>query len=100
MTAVNYQQILAEAAKVARATPGRGRVADYIPALAEAPAEAFGMAMTTADGKLYYGAEDREQPFSIQSISKLFTLVLAIAHGGDALWQGMGREPSGNPFNP
>ncbi|HET9169506.1 MAG TPA: glutaminase [Actinospica sp.] len=95
---MNYQQILVEAAEVARATAGRGRVADYIPALAEAPAEAFGLAMATADGELY-GVGDWEQPFSIQSISKLFTLVLAIAHGGDTLWQGVGREPSGNPFN-
>jgi len=98
MAAVNYQRILVEAAEVARATAGQGRVADYIPALAEAPADAFGMALATADGELY-GVGDWEQPFSIQSISKLFTLVLAIEHGGDALWQGVGREPSGNPFN-
>ena len=98
MTTVNYQRILVEAAEVARATAGQGRVADYIPALAEVPADAFGMALATADGELY-GVGDWEQPFSIQSISKLFTLVLAIQHGGDALWKGVGREPSGNPFN-
>ncbi|MBR7828530.1 glutaminase [Actinospica sp. MGRD01-02] len=96
--AVDYQQILAEAAAAARATAGQGRVADYIPALAKAPADAFGMALATADGELY-GVGDWERRFSIQSVSKLFTLVLAIAHGGDELWRGVGREPSGNPFN-
>jgi glutaminase len=95
---VDYQHILAQAAEAARATAGRGRVADYIPALAEAPADGFGMALATVDGDVH-GVGDWERPFSIQSISKLFTLVLAIAHGGDELWQGVGREPSGNPFN-
>jgi glutaminase len=95
---VDYQGILAEAAEAARATAGQGRVADYIPALAKAPADGFGMALATADGELY-GVGDWERPFSVQSISKLFTLILAMAHGGAELWQGVGREPSGNPFN-
>jgi glutaminase len=95
---VHYEELLAEAATAARATAGQGRVADYIPALAEAPPEAFGMALATADGDLY-GVGDWQRPFSIQSISKLFTLVLAFSVLGDELWKGLGREPSGNPFN-
>ena len=79
-------------------TRGIGQVADYIPALASADPDAFGMALATVDGEIY-GVGDCEQPFSIQSISKLFTLALVLAEGGDELWRGVGREPSGNPFN-
>ena len=79
-------------------TRGLGRVADYIPALATADPDAFGMALATVEGEIY-GVGDCEQPFSIQSISKLFTLALVLTEGGDELWQGVGREPSGNPFN-
>ncbi len=38
-------------------------------------------------------------PFSIQSISKVFTLTLALGMVGDKLWRRVGREPSGSPFN-
>ena len=37
--------------------------------------------------------------FSIQSISKVFTLTLALGKVGDALWDRVGREPSGTAFN-
>ena len=39
------------------------------------------------------------QKFSIQSISKVFTFAIAFSHLGDSIWQRVGREPSGNPFN-
>jgi glutaminase len=97
MAAVDYQQHLHDAMAVARRTVG-GRVADYIPALAAADPDAFGMALATAEGELF-GVGDWEQPFSIQSISKLFTLALVLAEGADDVWQRVGREPSGNPFN-
>ncbi|MEV6974050.1 glutaminase [Kitasatospora sp. NPDC093806] len=84
--------------EAAARSPLRGRVADYIPALAEADPTAFGMAIATVDGEVF-GAGDWRQPFSVQSVSKLFTLALALAEGGDGLWAGVGREPSGNPFN-
>ncbi|MBV6702250.1 glutaminase [Kitasatospora aureofaciens] len=95
---MDYRRLLDAAAAAARATTGQGRVADYIPALAAADPEAFGMAVATVDGELY-GVGDWERPFSIQSVSKLFSLALALAHGGDGVWGGVGREPSGNPFN-
>jgi len=77
---------------------GQGRVADYIPELAHVPREQFGMAIVKLDGEvLQVGAA--EQRFSIQSISKLFALVLALQSEGEALWQRVGREPSGTPFN-
>ncbi|MFE4604196.1 glutaminase, partial [Kitasatospora indigofera] len=84
--------------EAARPVLGTGRVADYIPALAAADPAAFGLALATVDGEVH-GVGAWEQPFSIQGISKLFTLSLALAVGGDELWQRVGREPSGSPFN-
>ncbi len=98
MYIVDYQRYLNEAMIAARGTAGTGRVADYIPALAAADPDAFGMALATVDGEMF-GVGEWEQPFSIQSISKLFTLALVLAHSADDIWRGVGREPSGNPFN-
>lgn len=77
---------------------GVGKVADYIPALAEVPAEKFGIALCTVDGE-QAAVGDADLSFSIQSISKVYTLVLALRVVGDALWTRCGREPSGNKFN-
>ena len=95
---MNYQLELQRAADAALPVLGTGRVADYIPALAEVDPTSFGLALATVDGAVY-GAGDWEQPFSVQSISKLFTLALALATGGEAVWHRVGREPSGTPFN-
>ena len=75
-----------------------GQVASYIPALARVPATRLGIALRTFDGQEAH-AGDSTTPFSIQSISKLFTLTLGMREMGEALWQRIGREPSGNPFN-
>ena len=77
---------------------GRGKVADYIPALARVNARQFGMAIALVNGT-QYTAGDAHTLFSSQSISKLFTFVLALKIEGDAIWQRIGREPSGNAFN-
>ncbi|MDH2390913.1 glutaminase [Streptomyces sp. HNM0663] len=100
MSDVNLHQTLYDAMESARPVIGRGNVADYIPALTEVDPHAFGMALATVDGEVY-GVGDWEQPFSIQSVSKLFTLALTLSHGphGDELWKRVGREPSGNRFN-
>jgi glutaminase len=76
----------------------RGTVARYIPGLASVDPSLFGMAVVTADGETIV-AGDAEIPFSIQSISKVFALTLALGKVGDELWRRVGREPSGNPFN-
>jgi glutaminase len=56
------------------------------------------MAVAELDGTVY-GVGDWRQPFSTQSITKVFTLALDLAREGDELWEHVGREPSGNPFN-
>ena len=77
---------------------GGGRVADYIPPLARVDPLRFGLAVITCDGQT---AEvgDAWLPFSIQSISKVFTLSLALESLGESLWERVGREPSGSRFN-
>ena len=78
--------------------PDRGAVADYIPELAGIDPNQFGIAVIDGEGQVLTGG-DSETPFSIQSVSKVFTLTLALGMVGDRLWRRVGREPSGNPFN-
>ncbi len=75
-----------------------GQVAEYIPALANVPEDMMGIAVATIDGKVS-GSGDFEQPFSIQSISKVFGLIMAMNRLGDDLWKRVHMEPSGQPFN-
>ncbi len=90
--------VVKDIAEEMRQRPDRGRVADYIPELAHIDPNAFGIAVADAEGELACGG-DADTPFSIQSISKVFTLTLALGKVGDRLWQRVGREPSGTPFN-
>lgn len=80
------------------ALPDRGKVADYIPQLAGIDPNRFGIALALPDGRVF-AAGDADEPFSIQSVSKVFTLALALGRMGDQLWDRVGREPSGLPFN-
>jgi glutaminase len=77
---------------------GEGKVADYIPALARVDGNRFGMSVITVEGETAEFA-DGWMPFSIQSISKVFTLAMALSRQGDTLWGRVGREPSGSRFN-
>lgn len=75
-----------------------GAVASYIPELAGVDPRQFGIAVVLADGSVYE-AGDAETPFSVQSITKVFTLAIALGRSGDQLWHRVGREPSGRAFN-
>jgi glutaminase len=90
--------ILNEALAAAAPLRAAGRVADYIPALARIDPTRLGIAFCGADG-IVHGAGDCDEPFSIQSISKIFTLALALDKIGVSLWDRVGREPSGGAFN-
>lgn len=107
--------LLAEVLRAVEPLRGSGVVADYIPGLAAVDPSRLGIAYAGVDGQLH-GVGDWRVPFSIQSISKVFTLALALAAegttpGGPALaaeagasepvtlWQRVSREPSGSPFN-
>jgi glutaminase len=77
---------------------GAGTIADYIPQLAQVDPRHFGLAVATLDGGVFC-AGDADVAFSIQSISKVFLLTLALGRHGESLWQYVGREPSGTAFN-
>ena len=95
---INTAEILHQIHDELRPVIGQGRVASYIPELAKVPADRFGMAVVGIDGSVVT-VGDANVPFSIQSISKVFTLVMALQLEGDALWERVGREPSGTAFN-
>ena len=77
----------------------KGDVANYIPELGLANPDHFGLAIATANGKLY-AVGDAEVPFTIQSVSKAFAFCLALEIAGSARVAGrVGVEPSGDPFN-
>jgi len=77
---------------------GQGKVADYIPALANVDPNQFGMAITLNNGD-FYGVGAYNQAFSIQSISKVFSFTLALREYKKKLYRRVWREPSGDPFN-
>ncbi|NQV80166.1 MAG: glutaminase [Alphaproteobacteria bacterium] len=95
---MDYKELLERVKTQAAPAIGRGEVASYIPALARVRPDRFGIALATVDGDSATSG-DADVPFSVQSISKVFTLILAIRQVGDALWTRVGREPSGSAFN-
>jgi len=94
----DLEKVLPELAAEMAARSDRGEVASYIPQLGRVDPAKFGIAVVTNDGRVLT-AGDADEPFSIQSISKVFTLTQALGEVGDRLWKRVGREPSGDPFN-
>lgn len=92
-------ELLAGILEEVRPLLGQGKVADYIPALAQVPADRLGIAVCTVEGELF-AAGDAFEPFSIQSISKALSLTLALTlYQEEEIWARVGKEPSGQPFN-
>src|SRR5436190_20670527 len=76
-----------------------GKNADYIPFLAQVDSSMFGVAAVSTDNKVFTTGEIKYS-FSIQSISKVFTLALALDElGPDRVFQRIGSEPTGRAFN-
>lgn len=76
-----------------------GKNADYIPALAKVPSEYFGIVLVTVDGKIYT-IGDIDKLFSIQSISKVFTMAQVMQESGeDIVMKGVGVDATGQVFN-
>jgi len=95
---MNIKQILSEIEEEIQPYITEGKVADYIPALAQVDPNQFAMSITLFDGKSYHiGCSNAK--FSIQSISKVFSFTKALSLYGDQLYKRVGKEPSGNPFN-
>ena len=75
-----------------------GKVASYIPELRDVDPDKFGVHLTTIDDE-HFDFGDSEERFSIQSIAKVLALVLAYKLEDEKLWNRVGVEPSGTPFN-
>lgn len=95
---MDYNHILSEIAAEVESLRTEGRQADYIPALAEVNPDKFGMCITTVNGDSYVWG-DVDEKFSIQSITKVFSLSMALSIMGESLWERVGKEPSGTAFN-
>lgn len=95
---MDYQAILDEIYEEVRPLLGEGKVASYIPALAKVDPEQFAMTITLFDGTSY-SVGNADVKFSIQSISKVFTFTKSLNIYSKSLYERVGREPSGNPFN-
>jgi len=93
------QALLEQVVDKVRPLLGQGKVADYIPALANVNPNKIGISVTTIDGTTI-GAGDYLEPFSIQSISKVFSLTMALTlYEENEIWSRVGKEPSGQSFN-
>lgn len=77
---------------------GIGKVADYIPALAKVSPNKYAVSVCTVNGERF-NMGDYDEKFSIQSISKVFTLAMLAPMVGEEIWKCVGKEPSGSPFN-
>lgn len=95
---MHYQSVLDQILKDVQPFLGTGKVADYIPALAGIDPAKFGMSIHLISGEKYFVGDSKE-PFSIQSISKIFTLTMAMATEDETIWKRVGKEPSGSKFN-
>jgi glutaminase len=95
---IDLQAVLDEIEQRMDAFLDEGKVADYIPALAGVDPKQFAMSITLFDGRQYH-VGSYEKLFSIQSISKVFTFTMALQIYSKSLYERIGVEPSGNPFN-
>ncbi|WP_277465928.1 glutaminase [Parabacteroides sp. PF5-6] len=95
---MNYQQILSEIHEEIKPYMHLGKVADYIPALERVNPDQFGICITTTEGESFM-LGDATTAFSIQSITKVFSLALCLNIVGNDLWNRVGKEPSGTAFN-
>ncbi len=96
---MDYQKVIDEIFEEIKPFTHKGKTPDYLPGLAGVPLDKFGMAVQVLDGSTFF-VGDALESFSIQSISKAYTLILALQLIGEgSLLKRIGREPSGNPFN-
>ena len=95
---MNYKKIFTKITNEFATFKDTGNVANYIPELTTVNPNKFGIHLTTLNGK-HFNFGDANEKFSIQSISKVLSLALAYNLEGEKLWNRVGVEPSGTPFN-
>jgi glutaminase len=95
---MTYQEAMLKAFEVVSHQKSRGQPATYIPELTKVDSEKFGVHIHATDGS-EAGTGHHREAFSIQSISKVFSLCMAYTLLGEGLWHRLGVEPSGTAFN-
>ncbi|MBW8324038.1 MAG: glutaminase [Prolixibacteraceae bacterium] len=95
---MNYNKLFEKIYQSLGNTENLGQVASYIPELKNVNPHKFGVHLTTLNDK-HYSFGDSDEKFSIQSIAKVLALVLAYQLEDEKLWERVGVEPSGTPFN-
>ncbi|NLA63069.1 MAG: glutaminase [Bacteroidales bacterium] len=95
---MNYNKIFEDIYTALSKVENKGSVAAYIPELSKIDPNKFGVQLTTVEGN-NFAFGDWNQRFSIQSIAKVFTYVLAYSRIKSDLWDRVGVEPSGTAFN-
>jgi glutaminase len=95
---MNYQEIITEIFNTVDAESCGGQVSSYIPELANVDPNHFGVYLTTTN-HTEFGIGSCHHKFSIQSVAKVLSLSLAYKMLGENIWERLGVEPSGTPFN-
>jgi len=94
----NFQQIIDNTLNDIKNIEDLGQIASYIPELSHIDESKLGIHLTTVNNE-HFACGDSNESFSIQSISKVISLVLAFELLGNKLWSRVGVEPSGSSFN-
>ena len=95
---MDFKTIISDIYTESKSQPKLGDIATYIPELANIDPDKFGIYLTTISGE-GFGIGDINERFSIQSVSKALSVALAYSLLGEKMWERVGVEPSGNPFN-
>ncbi|HLV38566.1 glutaminase [Xanthomarina sp.] len=95
---IDYQAVLNTIYQDIVQETDKGEIASYIPELANVDKNIFGIHLLLKSGETF-SVGDSDKKFSIQSISKVLSLALAMSKVGTDIWKRMDVEPSGNPFN-
>jgi glutaminase len=99
MDHINIQQVLEQTVQETVSEAEKGEVASYIPELARQDKRRLGISVCLKGGTLL-SAGDAHLPFTLQSISKIFSLMVALCeHGERYVFERVGKEPTGDPFN-
>ena len=94
-----FQAYLDKAVACSKSYTREGKTASYIPELAKANMDHVGVCVIKTDGTMY-SSGDCDQYFTIQSISKIMTLAIALQnHRYQEIFEKVKMEPSGNAFN-
>lgn len=94
----NIEQIITRIYHQYKNDTGKGKVAAYIPTLANVNPNQYAISVAMVNGETFH-IGDYNTGFTIQSISKVFTLAMLAPLLGKEIWKYVGREPSGNSFN-